>query len=87
MRSGAALMRRVNAHDPAAIANGLLAQKRAGVPFDRAWAIVVGQVPARQHGNGDGESVERATYRFMRAAYLEVGPVAQISAALERDAA
>jgi hypothetical protein len=70
--------------DPAAIAANLIPYKRAGVDWGDAWAAVVGAVP--QVGRKGQESTERATWRYMRDAYLDEGTPCRFGQALSDDA-
>jgi hypothetical protein len=67
---------------PAVIATQLAPYKRAKVPFDLAWSEVAGAVPAGRPGASSTESVARATYRLMRAAYLNELPKGNLSPSL-----
>jgi hypothetical protein len=71
--------------EPNDIVARLAEHKRAGTPFDRAWAAVVGAVP--QVGRKGQESAERATWRHMRDAYNGEGKPCRLGQALSDDEA
>jgi hypothetical protein len=71
---------------PTKIYLALAEYKSAGIPFDIAWEQAVGGVPPGPLRADDSESVARATYRMMRAAYLNELPRGRLHLSLATDA-